>query len=87
MNNTMTTEKESTTGCLADRELCETKTQTFYNMVGDNMVYVTVTVQKLPKEVHTGKNKNRYKTVREFLEFTAETMDYLDIGQLFSSQS
>ena len=62
----MLTEKENTTACFADRGLCETKTQTFFNIVGDNMVYVTV---------------------REFLEFTAETMDYLDIGQPFSSQS
>ena len=83
----MLTEKENTTACFADRGLCETKTQTFFNIVGDNMVYVTVTMQKLPKEIHISKDKQRYKSVREFLEFTAETMDYLDIGQPFSSQS
>ena len=51
------------------------------------MVYLTVAVQKLPKEVHADKNQKRYKTVKDFLKFTAEAMDYLDIGQLYSSQS
>ena len=81
------TEKENTVHYPVDVELCQSKSQTFYNIVGDNMVYLTVAVQKLPKEVHIDKNQKRYKTVKDFLKFTAEAMDYLDIGQLHSSQS
>lgn len=68
----------------ADVEMCESKTQTFYNVVGDNIVYVTITVQKLPSKVMGKTSEKGFQTVKDFVSHTTEILDYLDIGQLIT---
>lgn len=68
--------------CRAVTEICQAKTQTFYNVIEDNMVYVTITVQKLPEKVQGKAKGDGRKSVREYVAFLAESLDYVDIGQL-----
>ena len=46
-------------------ELCPSVTETFYSDIGTHMVYVTLTVQKLPEDIKNTDGHN--KTISEYL--------------------
>ncbi len=64
-------------------ETCRAKTQTFFSNIGNSMVYVSVTMQELPKKI-SPPNCGNHKSVGEFLKFLAEFIDQRPIAESFN---
>lgn len=67
-----------------ETENCRAKTQTFFTNIENCMVYVSVTIQELPKKISPPNCGNR-KSVGEILNFLANWIDERPIADLFRS--
>ncbi len=67
-----------------ETENCLAKTQTFFTNVENSMVYVSVSIQELPKKVRPS-NCGNHKSVGDFMKFLANWIDERPIADLFRS--
>lgn len=58
-----------------DTELCKAQSRTFYKDVQGKMVYITVTIQDIPRKAAVLKNSCR--SVGEYMKLLADVVDAL----------